>query len=105
RTAREQGQYPSDVVFTDATDISPHRASDSDPPLPQPVFEAYGFYDRGVMERDFGSVSVHRWQVDGADLYVVRCTTDGSDGWVELYDADGTPLAYARTEYDWPAWK
>lgn len=103
RAVLQRDESVDEVVFTEATDISPHRPNTV--PLPESVQEAYRFYDRGVMQRDFGGVRVHGWTVDGAKLYVVRCTTDGSDGWVELYDADGTALGYARTDWDWPAWK
>ena len=30
-------------------------------------------------------------------LYLIRVTTDGDDGWLELYDDDGKLLEYGRT--------
>jgi hypothetical protein len=47
---------------------------------------------------------VYRWELDGTLLYVVRCDSDASDGWIELYDSDGVELGYARTEWDCPVW-
>lgn len=56
------------------------------------------------MDEDWGSVDIHRWELNGKPLYVVRTDTDGSDGWLELYDADGTALGYGRTDWSWPVW-
>ncbi len=71
---------------------------------PEPVIEAYRFYERAVMNRDNGTVGVFRWDFEGSSLYLVRCGTDGSDGYLEIYDADGTALGYARTDWGCPAW-
>ena len=71
---------------------------------PERVIEAYRFYERAVMSRDNGTVGVFQWAQDGQPLYVVQCDTDGSDGYLELYDADGAALGYARTRRSCPVW-
>jgi hypothetical protein len=57
------------------------------------------------MDRDNGGAYLYRWELSRRPFYLLRCTTDGSDGWLELYDGDGTPLGYARTDWDCPVWK
>ena len=71
---------------------------------PKNVIEAYLFYERAVEDRDNGSVALFRWNFNGKDLHLVRCSTDGSNGFLEIYDADGTPLGFARTDWDCPVW-
>jgi ribosomal protein S27E len=71
---------------------------------PERVIEAYRFYERAVMSRDNGTVGVFQWALDGQPLYVVQCDTDGSGGYLELYDADGSALGYARTRLSCPVW-
>lgn len=65
--------------------------------LPPTVRGANQFHVRTVLEGDWGSPSVYQWKMDNKPLYVVLCTTDGSDGWVELYHGDGAALGHAHT--------
>jgi hypothetical protein len=37
-------------------------------------------------------------------VYAVRVTTDGDDGWLELYDERGTELGVGRTYVELIAW-
>lgn len=97
RSAREE-------LFPYEASIRPGRNPPAAEPLPAAVVESYSFYERAVMKRDNGCVDVYRWELEGKPLYLVYCDTDGSDGWVELYDADGTVLGYARTDWDCPVW-
>jgi hypothetical protein len=71
---------------------------------PERVVEAYRFYERAVMNRDNGTVGIFQWDFEGSPLYLAQCSTDGSDGYLEIYDVDGTALGYARTDWGCPAW-
>lgn len=77
------------------------------PPLPANVQAAYDFYDENVMQHDWGSVSVSLLPLDSAPngaVYAVVTTTDGDDGWLELFDLDGNPLGAARTYLELVSW-
>lgn len=91
---------PQDALFTKNEEVGKEARAT----LPPAVAEAHQFYWRALVERDIGSVHVYRPVIAGAAGYVVRGTTDGSDGFLELFDADGTPLGYARTELECPVW-
>ncbi|QEH38952.1 hypothetical protein OJF2_75620 [Aquisphaera giovannonii] len=71
---------------------------------PRAVLDALRFYERAVTDRDNGSVGLFAWELDGSPLYLVRCTTDGSDGFLEVYDRDGSALGFARTYESCPVW-
>ncbi|GAB4459533.1 MAG: hypothetical protein OHK0037_05070 [Elainellaceae cyanobacterium] len=77
------------------------------PPLPANVQAAYDFYHENVMQHDWGSVSVSQMPMEGAPdgaVYAVVTTTDGDDGWLELFDLDGNPLGAARTYLELVSW-
>jgi hypothetical protein len=105
REVLAHGRFPSEELFGESAELPMSDPPDAPPEAPQNVLDAYRFYEQAVMEQDWGSVRVYPWELQGTALYVVRCTTDGSDGWVELYDADGTALGCARTDWDCPVWK
>jgi hypothetical protein len=90
--------WPAEVLFEPAGSHKPDQA------VPTAVTDAYRFYERAVMQNDFGWVGIFRWDLDDSPIFIVRCDSDGSDGWLEIYDADGTPLGYARTDWDCPVW-
>jgi hypothetical protein len=105
REARLGKQDVSETLFAEREDGAPHRKGLDSTGLPQAVAEARTFYDRAWVERNNGTVTVFRWDLEGRPFYLVRVDSAGSDGWLELYDGDGTPLGYARTAWDWPAWR
>lgn len=72
--------------------------------LPRSICDSYEFYNEQVMQRDWGAVFLCKLPVDGRDTYAVRVTTDGDDGWLELFDAEGNPLGVARTYIELVAW-
>jgi hypothetical protein len=47
---------------------------------------------------------VYRLAIDGQDTYAVRVTTDGDDGWLTIFDAEGQLLASAQTYLEVVAW-
>lgn len=74
-------------------------------PMPQPVRDAWRFYYANVELADFGNVYVSSFVLNNRDrLWVVRTSTDGDDGWVELYRDDGAWLEAGRTWLELIAW-
>ncbi|MBW4654902.1 MAG: hypothetical protein KME20_17950 [Kaiparowitsia implicata GSE-PSE-MK54-09C] len=100
-TAYQQGtDQPEQISFGDAGGaIAPATQ-----PLPTPVQAAYDYYAKTVMERDWGSVTLHRTTVDERRLLIVRVQTDGDDGWIEVFDQAGTCLGVGRTYLELVAW-
>jgi len=72
--------------------------------LPQPVLEAYDYYFDTVESADWGSVSVSKEAIQNQDVFAVTVSTDGDDGWAELFDAKGQKLGAARTLSQWVNW-
>jgi hypothetical protein len=99
RATYASNRWPSEELFTPEVAQRPDQAS-----FPATVSEAYRFYERTVMDNDFGCVDIFRWELDDSPVFIVRCEDDGGRGWLELYDSDGTPLGYARTDQDCPVW-
>jgi hypothetical protein len=97
-------KHPGDELFP----FEKRTHVDSNPEAaqryPRGVADAYRFYERAIMRRDHGTVGVFPWDFDGSPLYLVLCGTDGSDGFLELYDGDGSTLGYARTGSFCPVW-
>lgn len=46
-----------------------------------------------------------RITIEGQDTLVISTTTDGGDGWLEIFDAQGNNLTSASTNYDAIAWR
>lgn len=73
--------------------------------LPPAVREALAFYFEQIEKKDIGVVRLHQPTLNGEPVYVVCATTDGDDGWIELYDARaGGDLGVARTYLELVAW-
>ncbi len=72
--------------------------------LPRPVREAAEYYYNRVEAEDWGSVRVYRVPTDHGETYAVRVTTDGDDGWIEVYDLQGHLLGAGRTYIELIAW-
>jgi hypothetical protein len=72
--------------------------------VPKSVTDAFDFYYSKVEEKDLGSVWVYKVEVDGKATYAIRVSTDGDDGWLELFDQDGENLGSARTYIEIILW-
>jgi hypothetical protein len=72
--------------------------------LPGEVREAAEYYYNRVEAEDWGSVRVYRVPTDHGETYAVRVTTDGDDGWIEVYDLKGHLLGAGRTYLERIAW-
>jgi hypothetical protein len=68
------------------------------------VAAAHAHYKMHVQDQDWGSVRVYRVPTDGPVTYAVRVTTDGDDGYLEVYDEGGTLLVAGRTSVEAIAW-
>jgi len=73
--------------------------------LPQSVQDSYKHYYDNAEANDWASVYLSKHQVGGDDVYMVATRTDGSDNYMELFDASGKPLASGEALEDDPrAW-
>lgn len=73
-------------------------------PLPAAVAAAYQFYQESLVERDIGTVYLSHLPVDGTPVYTVMASTDGDDGWLEVYDEAGECLGAGRTYLELVSW-
>jgi hypothetical protein len=64
--------------------------------VPESVWESYNFYYQNVQKADWGGVWALRVTIEQQDTFAIRVTTDGSDGWLEVFDTLGNNLASAR---------
>lgn len=72
--------------------------------LPNMVRQAVDYYYEHIEKRDIGVVRLYQLTVEGSSVYLVRTTTDGDDGWIELFDATGEPFGTGRTYIEQVAW-
>jgi hypothetical protein len=63
--------------------------------VPAGALAGFDFYAR-AMDADWASVRMQRTRIDGHEVYLVSCTTDGDDAYLEVYDRRGQPLTSAR---------
>lgn len=72
--------------------------------LPSAVAQAYQFYGDAVETADWGNVYLLQPTVQGRPFYLIYVTTDGDDGWLELYGLDGSFLSAARRYLELVSW-
>jgi hypothetical protein len=65
---------------------------------------AYRFYLEEFNDRDRGAVTLRRLDLEGRPIVFIHVTTDGDDGWLEVYDHDDTLLGAARTYIEVIGW-
>ncbi|NJR70320.1 MAG: hypothetical protein HC771_18035 [Synechococcales cyanobacterium CRU_2_2] len=66
--------------------------------MPQAVLDAHDYYATHVMAQDWGTVHAATLLVGEQITLAVYVETDGGDGWLEVYDLEGTLLGAARTD-------
>lgn len=81
-----------------------HSKVDRDGAVPEAVKEAIQYYYENVEKRDVGVVRLYQLSVENTNVFVVRTTTDGDDGWVELFNENGESLGVGRTYIELVAW-
>ena len=84
--------------FLQSTEVAPTST------LPTSVIHAYQFYVDAVEAADWGNVYLLQPRVQGRPFYLIYVTTDGDDGWLELYGRDGSFLGAARRYLELVAW-
>ncbi len=72
--------------------------------LPEQVAAAYTYYYEQVELADWGNVRVHTVTASPIPTYAVYVTTDGDDGWLEVYQHDGSLLGAARLYIELIGW-
>jgi hypothetical protein len=72
--------------------------------IPQSILDAHDFYFINVEAKDYGSVWAFKEHVQNRDVFVVSVSTDGSNGWLEVFDQDGQSVCAANTSQERIAW-
>jgi len=72
--------------------------------MPDAMLTAYDYYHERIAAKDLGSVYGVTLLVGEQITFGIVVTTDGDDGWLEVYDIEGQPLGAARTYLDKVAW-
>ena len=86
------------IRFLQSAEVAPTSA------LPPAVAQAYQFYVDRVEAVDWGNVYLLHPTVQGRPFYLIYVTTDGDDGWLELYGRDGSFLGAARRYLELVTW-
>lgn len=70
---------------------------------PENVRNAAEYYNEAC--DDWGSASIHQLQSSkNGTCFIVSVTTDGDDGWLEVFSEQGEPLAAARRYIELLSW-
>ena len=96
-TAYRAGQEQT-TRFLQSAEVAPT------PALPPAATQAYRFYADAVEAADWGNVYLLQPTVQGRPCYLIYVTTDGDDGWLELYGRDGAFLGAARRYLELVSW-
>ena len=65
--------------------------------FPEAVQKAYDHYIENVEMADWGSARLYQPTVEDHAVFVVLVTTDGDDGWLEIYDEQGEAIGLGKT--------
>lgn len=94
----EEDVYPRD------DELSPNAVRVELEALPDAARTAYDFYHKNFAEADIGSTRCFQVPTDSGITLAIRTTTDGDDGYLEVFSTDGEFLGAARTELNVIAW-
>lgn len=72
--------------------------------IPEAMLAAYDYYREQIAAKDLGSVYGVTLLVGERITLGVVVTTDGDDGWLEVFDIEGQSLGAARTYLDKMLW-
>ncbi len=72
--------------------------------MPEAMLTAYDYYREHIVAKDLGSAYGVTLLVGEQITFAVVVTTDGDDGWLEVYDIEGQQLGVARTCFDKVLW-
>lgn len=79
-------------------------ASENREGMPEAMLAAYDYYREHIVAKDLGSAYGVTLLVGEQITFGVVVTTDGDDGWLEVFDIEGQPLGAARTCLDKVLW-
>ncbi|MGH8002821.1 MAG: lamin tail domain-containing protein [Brasilonema sp.] len=68
--------------------------------VPESVQSSYNFYYENVERADYGSVRLYKVVISNTFTYAVHVSTDGDDGWLEIYGEFGDELGFGHFNYD-----
>jgi hypothetical protein len=69
------------------------------------IHDAYGYYIQHVRDQDWGNAHlIHLW-IGETEVYAVHVTTEGDDGWIEVFTAEGELAGAARRYMELLAWE
>jgi len=72
--------------------------------LPESVRTAYDYYHIHISEGDLGCVRLCQVPYENDVTYAIRVSTDGDDGWLEVYDHCGQIVGVGRTYIELIGW-
>ncbi|MDY7022274.1 MAG: hypothetical protein SWJ54_13100 [Cyanobacteriota bacterium] len=72
--------------------------------LPKNATEAYIFYKQNVEEADWGKVRLYQADIENINIYIIYVSTDGDDGWLEIYNAQDQGLGFGRYDFETLLW-
>jgi len=72
--------------------------------FPDNVQEAFNFYKTIVEDGDFGSVGIYKYSSGIVPIYVIGVSTDGDDGYIEIYNQTGESITFGRYDADVINW-
>ncbi len=72
--------------------------------MPETMLTAYDYYREHIVAKDLGSAYGVTLLVGEQITFGVVVTTDGDDGWLEVFDIEGQQLGVARTCLDKVLW-
>ena len=84
--------------------LEEHKIDRHGSELPVSVRHAVDYYYNNVEAQDWGGVTLLKAPLAEQPTYIVRTTTDGDDGWLELYGEQGEELGVGRTYIELVAW-
>lgn len=94
---RKPTSYP-DFIRSLAPQVQPNNLTHS-------VKKAFNYYKENVENRDIGGVSVFEVNVDNVPFYAVSATTDGDNGYLEVYSKTGEQIACGQHNQNLIDWK
>lgn len=72
--------------------------------LPAAIQEAFRYYLEHVENADWGNVRVRKVPTLPVPTIALRITTDGDDGWLEVYTLEGQRIGVGRTYIELVEW-
>lgn len=72
--------------------------------LPTEVKQAYDFYKENVENADWGSVRVYQTSIT-VPVYTVYTSTDGDDGYLEIYSQPGGAIVSGKHDTETINWQ